>query len=235
MTLVIALIALAAVFNAAGAPANAQGSPIPISFERGATSATVYDQLTYAQQIMTYSLRALVGQTMHVSLFTAANDVPLPGAYLVILDAYGYPLVSLDAWQTNVSLRLPRTQTYQIQVVSIGGMGGFRLAISVPSEIRFARGATSATLTGTVRPDRLNVYEFTARANQTITLSITSPADNVRLTLAGADGIPLVRAATMPSNLWWGRLSATQRYTLIVAQMSGWDLTPFTLYVSIMG
>lgn len=213
-------------------PAQAGGGR-RITFERGATSTIVQGYLN-PNVSDGYVLYALRGQTMTLNLVTLLNDVPLAGAYLEVSDANGNPLLLLGQYQTAWTGVLPASQNYQIRVTSMGGAGGYRLQVSIPSEIRFARGATSAVLNGTVRPDRLNEYHFQAGANQWISLTVVSPADDVRLTLYGEDGNILIRAIGMPNNTWSGWLPATQKYFLIVTQPASGLPTAYTLYISIV-
>jgi hypothetical protein len=228
------MLSLLIMITVAGTLTPAQaGGGTRIRFERGATSTTVQGYLN-PNVSDGYLLYALAGQTMTLNLVTLLNDVPLTGAYLEVSDANGNPLLLLGHYRTAWTGVLPASQTYQIRVTSVGGVGSYRLQVSIPSEIRFTRGATSAVLRGTVRPDRLNEYHFRAGANQWISLTVVSPADDVRLTLYGEDGNILIRAIGMPSNTWSGWLPATQKYFLIVTQPASGLPTAYTLYISIV-
>jgi hypothetical protein len=210
------------------------GGVTRIRFARGTTGATVQGWVGVNQSV-DFVIRAGVGQYLSVALVTLLHDVPPAGVYLVVTDASGYRYQPLEWYQSAWTGTLPRTTDYYLKVVSTGGSGDFRLKVSIPAQIRFARGASSATLNGVVSPTQMVNYYFDARARQIISLTVVSPYNNVRLTLNGNDGTPLLRAAAMPSNTWTGVLPATQRYHLAVQQLSGAQATGYTLYISIVG
>ena len=228
-SLVIGLVLLG--LNVSAAHAD---SAIRIQFAAGATSTTVKGYVGAYQQ-KEYVINVGRGQVISVSLFTVANQVAPNNIYLAISDTRGNLLLSADAHQTDWTRTNPATQDYQIQIVSAGGVSDFRLEIQIPFQIKFAPGATSARLAGSVAPDRLNTYFFDAAAGQYITLTVISPNDNVQFTLNGDDRIPLVRSAIrLPEgNTWRCTLPTTQRYYLTVEQLSETSGTNFTLNVTI--
>jgi len=102
--------------------------------------------------------------------------------------------------------------------------------------IQFAPGATSATLTGRiVRKEEGGVefgteYLVRAFAGQTMSVAITSPNNDVLLTIVGADGSPLKRYVDGLAT-WTGPLYATQDYTITPASVG--KTTDYALAVSI--
>lgn len=214
--------------------AQASGTPTRISFATGTTGTTVQGWVG-VNQSADYLIRAGGGQYLSVALFTSQNDIAPNGLYLVVTDRYGNALLPLEWRQTSWMGTLPRSQDYLIKVVSLGGSDNFRLKISIPAQIRFAPGTTGTSLLGFASPYQPVNYYFDAHAHQYATLTVYSPYDNVRFTLSGADGQPLVRSAVMGSNTWSGTLPATQRYYLSMEQMSGAEGTNFRLFITIVG
>jgi hypothetical protein len=90
--------------------------------------------------------------------------------------------------------------------------------------IRFAPGATSATLTGRiVRKEEGGVefgteYLIRAFASQTMSVAIKSPNSDVLLTIVGAAGVPLKRYVDGTAE-WSGQLYATQDYVITPASV----------------
>ncbi|MBX3064901.1 MAG: hypothetical protein U0528_01970 [Anaerolineae bacterium] len=231
---ILVLALLVAGLLGTSSSAQASGTPTRISFARGTTGTTVQGWVG-ANQVADYVIRAGGGQYMSVALFASQNDIAPSGLYLVITDRYGNALLPLEWYQTSWTGTLPRSQDYLIRVFSVGGSDNFRLKVSIPAQIRFAPGTTGTSLLGFASPYQPVNYFFDARAYQYITLTVYSPNDNVRLTLSGADGQPLVRSAVMGSNTWSGTLPATQRYYLSVEQMNGSAGTNFRLFMTIVG
>jgi hypothetical protein len=112
------------------------------------------------------------------------------------------------------------------------------LPTTQPSVVRiqFAPGATSATLTGRiVRKEEGGVefgteYLLRAFAGQTMAVAITSPGNDVLLTIVGADGVPLKRYVDGEAE-WRGQLHATQDYSIIPTSVG--STTDYALAVSV--
>ena len=102
--------------------------------------------------------------------------------------------------------------------------------------IQFAPGTTSATLTGRiVRKEAQGVefgtdYLIRAFASQTMTVAITSPNNDVLVTVVGADGSPLKRYEDGLAT-WTGQLYATQDYIITPASVG--KSTDYALAVSV--
>ncbi len=89
--------------------------PVRVRFQAGATSAAENGQIG-AQQINTYLLTALEGQTMTVTVQSDKKDV-----FLTIYGLQdGQPYVRSALAQATFTFKLPLTQDYVIQLVSTG-------------------------------------------------------------------------------------------------------------------
>ena len=96
--------------------------------------------------------------------------------------------------------------------------------------IRFARGANSAEVRGSVRQDRAMLYKIGAKAGQTMTIALTGDA-KTRFDLSGpkdASGQALASGATE----WTGTLEDDGDYAILVITDDRVS-APFTLSVSI--
>lgn len=89
------------------------------------------------------------------------------------------------------------------------------------SQIRFARGAHSATVSGRIAKDGTRTYTFSARAGQYLSLSIRSGNNYV---FAGVEAIGQGRSVS-------GRLPYTGSYVLSLE--NGGNATNYTMTISI--
>jgi hypothetical protein len=101
------------------------------------------------------------------------------------------------------------------------------LAVAAPAlaqtPIRFARGASSAVIEGSVLRGERATYSLAARAGQTMTLRIASPEENAVFQLHGPGaGQPLPGAAEGDdARSWQGRLPADGTYLIVVGATRG--------------
>lgn len=86
--------------------------------------------------------------------------------------------------------------------------------------IQFQRGAVSATVSGNLAPQNNDCYVLRAARGQNMAVSITSPRQNVFLSITGADGIPYKRIVDERAN-WTGTLPVTQDYYLKAVATGG--------------
>jgi hypothetical protein len=202
-------------------------APTRIRFEPGATSATVAGHIRQ-NGIDRYVLRALAGQTMEVRITSPDNDVLLD-----IWGADGTVLKRHPVGEAYWAGPLPATQDYFIGAVSVGGETDYLLTVTISAlepeatRIQFEPGATSATVTGHVEGHAVERYVLRALAGQTMDVAITSPNNDVLLTIVGADGIPLKRYVDGMAE-WRGVLPATQDYfidAVSVGEATGFQLT----------
>jgi hypothetical protein len=192
-------------------PSNA---PIHVSFAPGSTSATLGGSVL-AGGMQAYRLWAGARQLMMIDFATAQ-----PNAYLQILAGSSGQLLGQTApgithWQGI----LPATREYWIRAVSTGSATTYRLVITIPRRINFARGATSAAVHGNVSAGGINSYVLRALGGQTMTASLKVPTTGVWLEIYGlGDGQSLLRASTNATH-WTGVLPANQDYIVKVVSL----------------
>jgi hypothetical protein len=179
-----------------------------ISFPAGGTAADAQGSVSSGDKT-TYLVGASAGQFMIVSLSSANHAL-----YLNIQAPDGSVLVSSASqmvfWQGN----LPQDGDYAISVVSTSGSGTFDLSITIPVRVQFAEGAISATLDGELTAKGINTYMLYALANQTMTVTITAPDNDIYLTIYGLqDGTPYVRSALGQTHFSF-KLPRTQDYVI---------------------
>ena len=195
-----------------------------IQFNAGATAALVTGQLQ-PQEIDVYVLAAQAGQQMSVML-----NSPDENARVTVRDGQGDFLngqVNTTFWQGE----LPQTDDYVIRVFAGETAVSYTLQVIIPSHITFAPGAISATINGDVAAYESDDYILAAQAGQTMDVTITSPNNNVLLTIVGADGIPLTNGLMSGAMSWRGELPATQDYTIRAIGTD--EATTYTLNVTI--
>jgi hypothetical protein len=202
--------------NSGMAPPPAIPTPVRLSFEPGGTSVSVEGSIQ-AGEIKDYVINAMAGQTMMVSIISPNMDV-----YLTVYGVQdGQPVIRAASGDTDLSAVLPATQDYLIKVVSGGQASNYSLQVVIPARIEFAPGATSASVQGTVSGGAIVRYLLRAMASQTMTVTITSPHQDVLLTIWGlTDGQPLVRSVSGATS-WTGVLPATQDYVIDAVSVGG--------------
>jgi hypothetical protein len=202
------------------APTLAPPTPYPtprpsvvrrISFQTGATQGVVEGVIAAGAEVR-YRLRASAQQLLMADLYSPRDDI-----YMSIRgETDGRTLLSADERAMAFRGPLPRTQDYLIAIY--GGLAEtqYTLSVVIPRRISFRSGATSARLEGNVGAHTTVTYLARARADQTMTVTISAPTDDVLLTIYGLDdGQPLVRAASGATS-WSGTLPATQDYVIMV-------------------
>jgi hypothetical protein len=182
-----------------------------ISFQTGATQGVVEGVIAAGAEVR-YRVRASAQQLLMADLYSPRDDL-----YMSIRgETDGRTLLSADGRAMAFRGPLPRTQDYLIAIY--GGLAEtqYTLSVVIPRRISFRSGATSARLQGNVGAHTTVTYLARARADQTMTVTITALTDDVLLTIYGLDdGQPLVRAASGATS-WSGTLPATQDYVIMV-------------------
>ena len=202
-------------------PSPAEPEATPIAFEPGRTSATVSGHVEQ-NGIVRYVLRASADQPMMVDITSPNGDV--------LLDIWGVDGMPLKRHVDDRAYwrgRLPSTQDYFIQAVSVGAATNYELHVTVFARIQFEPGGTSATVTGEIEQNGIRHYVVRALAGQTMDVRITSPNGDVLLTIWGEDGMPLKRYVDDRAD-WRGELHATQDYyveAVAVGQPTNYTLT----------
>lgn len=208
-----------------------------ISFNPGEDSAvingTIAEHATNA-----YVLRAQQGQMMSVEITSPNNDV-----LLSVTGEDGTPLKRYQNGPPSWSNQLPATQDYFIDAVSVGPAADYTLHVTIAplpttssgngsdnqaSRISFAPGANSAELNGTIAEHATNTYVLQAQQGQIMSVEITSPNNDVLLSVTGEDGTPLKRYQNGPPS-WTSQLPATQDY--FIDAVSVGPATAYTLRV----
>jgi hypothetical protein len=96
-------------------------------------------------------------------------------------------------------------------------------------QIAFARGATSARVSGTAWAGVQPRYEFEARRGQTLRIQVTSSSDAVNYGLTDPDGQPLKRV-TQPARRGEFQLPASGDYVISLAAV---ERAAYTVVVEI--
>jgi hypothetical protein len=135
--------------------------------------------------------------------------------------------------EAHVRTVVPSTQDYYVELLSDVGATDYRLSVLLPVRIRFAPGATSATVRGSLEEGQMRHYVLRALAGQRMIVAPHATTGEVGLIIAGADGQVLLsgRAGT-PGGVFEGILPVSQDY-LIAAQARGGIGADYTLEIAI--
>ena len=199
ITIAAAAALLAAGVAGAGAASASTGTTpaIPTStaihFAPGATSAHVSGRVAAnGDKRYTFSARAGQTATFHLSRSTSAMTWTLVGPTGPSVHNAHSPR------QSDFTYTLPESGTYYIDIVSTRA-AGYDLSVAIPTtgtagaarEIRFPRGATSATVEGTSPASGDARYRFDAVAGQRADVRFSSSSADGAWTLVAPDGSPL--------------------------------------------
>ena len=209
--------------------------PEVVNFAPGATSATL-DGSTVNGYLYSYSLACSAGQTM-----TASLNVPSSTATLDVYGISSGTFLNPSAQANTWSGTLPQTQDYVIEVIPTNGLVvNYSLTVSVTSgtaatsytvgNIAFAKGATSATIKGTVLPGQEVSYTLAGEYAQPLILVLESPKRDATLGVYEPDGSVLLSPAKKWSNWQW-QLPAAEVYTIKV--VGGVTTDDYTLTVKL--
>jgi hypothetical protein len=136
--------------------------------------------------------------------------------------------------QTSDSLTILYNDRQSVLNFVPDAMSGDDSSSSFPPEdatrIAFDPGTTSAEVSDTIQERNTHYYVLRALADQQMTAEITSPDDDVLLTVVGEDGIPLKRYQNGPPS-WTGELPATQDYYIFAVSVG--PAISYTLYVQV--
>jgi hypothetical protein len=179
-------------------PAQVSMTPSPTSFagtrismKAGSTAANVSDKLQSGGKI-SYLVGAQAGQFLMASINSANQSL-----YLEIRAPGGAVLVAAKDKKSFWQGELPKNGDYQVSVISAEGDGSFELGITIPVRVVFDKGATSDSIKGHVGGRGINTYLLRASKDQTMKVKITSPNNDIFLTIYGlSDGQPYVRSVT---------------------------------------
>jgi len=243
--LCIVLLITASVSSAAPIP-HPPAVTQRISFAPGGTSATVTGQVD-ASTVDTYLLNARANQYMQVAVTSATSDV-----YLTVVSPGGSPLARAQAGAQSFAGTLPENGDYTLQVSAFSGtpLTAYTLTVSVTgsivpptqqgpvagptTRISFPAGGTSAQVTGQVGGYVVNYYLVNAQAGQVMQASVTSPGNNVFMTVAAPSGA-ILASAPAGAKSYSGTLPESGDYTLRISTIPGGALTNYTISVTITG
>jgi hypothetical protein len=135
--------------------------------------------------------------------------------------------------EAHVRTVVPSTQDYYLELVSDVGATSYRLSVLIPVRIRFATGATSATVAGSLEEGQMRHYVLRALAGQRMIVAPHASTGQVGLVISGADGQVLLSGrAGPPGGVFDGILPTTQDY-LISVQAKGGIGADYTLGITI--
>ena len=199
-----------------------------IAFTTGTTSATVSGTLASGAS-QSYVLWAAWNQVMIVQADSADSKI--------VLEIYnrwtGYYLCSTASALTSWQGWLPRTGDYIVKVYNGGGSSeNYSLMVKIPARIQFAQGAYSKSVWGRGSAAQILSYVLWARANQTMTATLTSSTGTVYLAIRGFSGGQTLVASSASQTSWTGTLPQSQEYILDAVQGGTW--VDFTLTVKIV-
>lgn len=178
--------------------------PVRISFEPGATAATVVGSME-ADTAQTYALRVSAGQLIDVSV---ATQQPLA---MTVRELDG----TLIDPEGDLFFRgtVPTTQDYLVTLIARESAADYALNVIIPARITFAPGGTTAQVEATIAPFTTRHYVIRALAGQTMTLDTTTTQGQVITIVYGADGTVLqTDHAGAPD--FGGTLPTTQDYMI---------------------
>jgi hypothetical protein len=125
------------------------------------------------------------------------------------------------------------TQDYYVELVSDGGATDYRLSLLIPVRIRFAPGATSGTVSGSLEEGQMRHYVLRALAGQRLIVVPHATAGQIGLVISGADGQVLLSGrAGPPGGVFDGILPTSQDY-LIAVQAKGSIDADYSLAITI--
>jgi len=197
-----------------------------INFDSGATYGTVSGTIIAGQK-QNFVLRALLGQPMLASVSSQSNAVTMS-----IITKGGIELLPAVQGSSSWQGTLPATQDYFFQIIGGGNTEDFTFWVSIPSRIKFNKGAISATLSGKTVNGHNASYVVGASGGQAMDILLTPNPNMAALTVWGfSDGQPYMRAI-MGSTTFNMQLPSTQDYIINVVPQGG-QVVNFTLRVEI--
>jgi hypothetical protein len=215
---------------------QAQGAE-RINFPRGATSVNISGSVDNGA-VQQYAVRAMAGQTMTVGAAYIAYPYQIS-----VLDPSGRQIGATDAGSSWTGI-LPSAGDYFL-IVRPGVSNArvfYNFVLSItgstpptpqpPSveRIRFAPGAISATVYGSLQPPAARQYVLAALAGQSMTVQTNSNGP-FQLTVSGADGSTL--GSTLANQPITVRLPRTQDYFLTLSPVGGAG-ADYTLQVTVV-
>lgn len=198
-----------------------------ILFAPGATEATVEGYLP-ADESQVYVMHVLAGQFIEMN---AAVGTMGQGLRFSIVGSDGAIVKPMG--ETHVRTVVPSTQDYYVELVSDVGAVSYRLSVLIPVRVRFAPGATSAEVTGSLAANGMRHYVLHALAGQRMIVEPRATLGQVGLVISGADGQVLLGGHVgRPGGVYDGILPTTQDY-LIAVRARGETGADYSLEITI--
>lgn len=196
-----------------------------IVMETGTTAAEVKGTIQ-SGQVMTYTLQAGQSQPMILIMNSPNNDVTLG-----VFEPNGNMLLNPANKWTRWQAVLPETEQYKIQVIGGATAENYTLTAKVPQLVNFASGSSSISLNGSTVNGYVFSYAISAKANQTMTVTLSLPTNIAYIDIFGiASGTVLSPSAKV--NIWTGVLSQAQDYVIEVIPNNG-QVVNYSLTVSV--
>lgn len=212
-------------------PEPPQGTVQRLQFAAGATEAMVENAVVRGTEDR-YLVFAQAGQTMRVAL-TSLED----NAVFTLRAPNGTVLVNQTVAARQWEGRLPQTGDYVIIVAPTRGNATYQMVVTIPPQIapaptriNFAAGETTTAIDGELAAGATDWYVLRAVAEQTLSASLASPAEDVVLSVADAQGRLYLSREARQNGWYVAALPATQDYVLGVTATGG--ASDYTLYVS---
>jgi len=128
---------------------------------------------------------------------------------------------------------VPTTQDYFVELVSDVGAVNYQMSVLIPVRIRFAPGATSGEVEGSLAVGDVHYYVLHAQAGQRMIVDPSATQGQVRLVISGADGQVLLSGRVgPPGGTFDGVLPVTQDY-LISVRAEGGTSADYVLEITI--
>jgi hypothetical protein len=208
-----------------------------ISFKPGGTYAFAQRSIK-AGSPYAYTLRALAGQTIILSIASPDNDVFL--ANIAGIQG-GQQLIPNNAKIGSWTCILPQTQDYQITLTTNNPDTYYFFTVEIPANIQFEPGTYSADLNGHIEeydhplPESSMAhvtYLVYASAGQTMDVKLISPnIDALSLAVYGQQDGQVYQHYEVKNSGYYGTLPVTQSYYLKVVSIK--PPTDFTLEITI--
>lgn len=187
-----------------------------IRFAPGATQDLVEGYLPAGGRAL-YVLGVAAGQFVEMD---AAIGAMGQGLRFSIVGADGFVVRPIG--EAHVRTVVPSTQDYYVELVSDVDATSYQLSVLIPVRIRFAPGATSATVTGSLEESGMRHYTLRALAGQRMIVAPRATSGRIGMVISGADGQVLLSGrAGPPGGAFDGTLPTSQDYLISVRAEGG--------------
>ena len=217
--------------TATALPPTATPTPAPaaerIRFAPGATQAAVEGYLP-ADATQRYVMHVAADQyiAMDATVGTTGG-----GLRFSIVGADGTVVKPMG--DAHVQTVVPSTQDYFVELASDIGAVNYQMSVLIPVRIRFATGATSTEVDGSLTAGGVRHYVLSAQAGQRMIVDPRTTQGQVRLIIWGADGQVLLSGRVgPPDGVFDGILPVTQDY-LIAVQAEGGTSAEYVIEITI--